>query len=73
MHHPGAVLRAGGHTTYFCSEHCRDRYSGPDSARAADVSAERACDQAAARAQGGPEADAKLHEAAQAIARLVRS
>ena len=24
---PGAVLRAGGHTTYFCSEHCRDRYS----------------------------------------------
>ncbi|HMD91453.1 MAG TPA: permease [Trebonia sp.] len=33
MHHPGAVLRAGGHTTYFCSEHCRDRYSGPDPAR----------------------------------------
>jgi uncharacterized protein len=26
-HHPGAVLRAGGHTTYFCSEHCRDRYT----------------------------------------------
>ncbi len=28
MHHPGAVLRADGHTTYFCSEHCLDRYSG---------------------------------------------
>ena len=28
-HHPGAVLRAGGHTTYFCSEHCRERYSQP--------------------------------------------
>ena len=28
--HPGAVLRAGGHTTYFCSGHCRDRYSTPD-------------------------------------------
>ena len=28
-HHPGAVLRAGGQTTYFCSEHCRDRYSRP--------------------------------------------
>ena len=28
-HHPGAVLRAGGQTTYFCSEHCRDRYSQP--------------------------------------------
>jgi len=27
--HPGAVLRAGGHTTYFCSEHCRDHYSRP--------------------------------------------
>jgi uncharacterized protein len=27
--HPGAVLQAGGHTTYFCSEHCRDRYSRP--------------------------------------------
>ena len=33
MHHPGAVLRADGHTTYFCSEHCRDRYSGPDPTR----------------------------------------
>ena len=28
-HHPGAVLRTGGHTTYFCSEHCRERYSQP--------------------------------------------
>jgi uncharacterized membrane protein YraQ (UPF0718 family) len=28
-HHPGAVLQAGGHTTYFCSEHCRERYSQP--------------------------------------------
>jgi len=37
MHHPGAVLRADGHTTYFCSEHCRDRYSGPDPSPAADV------------------------------------
>ena len=36
---PGAVLRAGGQTTYFCSEHCRDRYSGPDRAPAAGVSA----------------------------------
>ncbi|MGZ4435717.1 MAG: permease [Trebonia sp.] len=27
--HPGAVLRAGGQVTYFCSEHCRDRYTGP--------------------------------------------
>ena len=33
MHHPGAVLRGGGQATYFCSEHCRDRYSGPDPAR----------------------------------------
>ena len=31
---PGAVLRAGGHTTYFCSGHCRDRYR-PDPAQAA--------------------------------------
>jgi uncharacterized protein len=61
-HHPGAVLRQGSHTIYFCSAHCRDHYSGPDSAPAADVSAER-----------GPDADAKLHEAAEAIARLVRS
>jgi uncharacterized protein len=28
-HQPGAVLRTGGHTTYFCSEHCRERYSQP--------------------------------------------
>jgi hypothetical protein len=28
-HHPGAILRAGGHTTYFCSEPCRERYSQP--------------------------------------------
>ncbi len=28
--HAGAVLRAAGQTTYFCSEHCRDRYAGPD-------------------------------------------
>ena len=32
--HPGAVLRAGGQVTYFCSEHCRDRYTGPDLAPA---------------------------------------
>ena len=51
-HHPGAVLRQGSHTIYFCSEHCRDHYSGPDSA---------------------PAANAKLHEASEAIARLVRS
>ena len=25
--HPGSVLRAGGQVTYFCSEHCRDRYT----------------------------------------------
>jgi uncharacterized protein len=29
-HHPGAVLQADGHTTYFCSGHCRDRYAGSD-------------------------------------------
>jgi uncharacterized protein len=23
---PGAILQAGGQTTYFCSEHCRERY-----------------------------------------------
>jgi uncharacterized protein len=28
--HPGAVLHADGHTTYFCSEHCRDRYTRPE-------------------------------------------
>jgi uncharacterized membrane protein YraQ (UPF0718 family)/YHS domain-containing protein len=33
-HHPGAVLVAGGQTTYFCSEHCRDRYAEPDLAPA---------------------------------------
>jgi uncharacterized membrane protein YraQ (UPF0718 family)/YHS domain-containing protein len=37
--HPGAVLRAGGQTTYFCSEHCRDRYARPGRAQAAAVGA----------------------------------
>jgi YHS domain-containing protein/uncharacterized membrane protein YraQ (UPF0718 family) len=27
MANPGAVLRADGHTTYFCSGHCRDRFT----------------------------------------------
>ena len=36
---PGAALRADGQTTYFCSEHCRDRYSGPDRSPTAGVSA----------------------------------
>ena len=27
-HHPGAVLRSDGQTSYFCSEHCRDRWTG---------------------------------------------
>ncbi len=29
-HHPGAVLRTDRQMAYFCSEHCRDRYTGPD-------------------------------------------
>jgi uncharacterized membrane protein YraQ (UPF0718 family)/YHS domain-containing protein len=29
---PGAVLRAGREAVYFCSEHCRDRYAGPQRA-----------------------------------------
>jgi len=33
---PGAVLRAGVHTTYFCSEHCRDRYRTPSGPVGAD-------------------------------------
>jgi uncharacterized membrane protein YraQ (UPF0718 family)/YHS domain-containing protein len=41
-HHPGAVLRTGGHTTYFCSEHCRERYSTPGHQPAADVSMDHA-------------------------------
>ena len=52
-HHPGAVLRVGGHMTYFCSEHCRDRYSGPDSTLAGGVSAEPARGLAAAHAHEG--------------------
>jgi uncharacterized protein len=28
MANPGAVLREDGHTTYFCSGHCRDRFTG---------------------------------------------
>jgi uncharacterized protein len=51
--HPGAVLRADGHTTYFCSEHCRDHYSGPDPTPAADVSADPGRRLAAARAREG--------------------
>jgi len=27
MANPGAVLREDGHTTYFCSGHCRDRFT----------------------------------------------
>ena len=37
---PGAVLREGGHTTYFCSEHCRDRFDGRARAQAASASAD---------------------------------
>jgi uncharacterized protein len=51
--HPGAVLRADGHTTYFCSEHCRDHYSKPDPTPAADVSADPGRALAAARAREG--------------------
>ena len=28
MASPGAVLDEDGHTTYFCSGHCRDRFTG---------------------------------------------
>ena len=28
MGNPGAVLQEDGHTTYFCSGHCRDRFTG---------------------------------------------
>ncbi|HEX9526552.1 MAG TPA: permease [Streptosporangiaceae bacterium] len=35
---PGAVLRAGGHTTYFCSEHCRERYFEPGRTSTASIS-----------------------------------
>jgi uncharacterized protein len=28
MGNPGAVLHQDGHTTYFCSGHCRDRFTG---------------------------------------------
>jgi uncharacterized membrane protein YraQ (UPF0718 family) len=41
-HHPGAVLRAGGHTTYFCSEHCRERYSQPGRPPTSEVSPDHA-------------------------------
>jgi hypothetical protein len=55
--HPGAVLRADGHTTYFCSEHCRDHYFRPDPTPtptpAADVSADPGRDLAAAHAREG--------------------
>jgi YHS domain-containing protein len=27
---PGAVLREHGQTTYFCSDHCKERYPGRD-------------------------------------------
>jgi len=46
---PGAVLRAGVHTTYFCSEHCRDRYRAPYGS----VGAEPARSLAAAHAREG--------------------
>jgi uncharacterized membrane protein YraQ (UPF0718 family)/YHS domain-containing protein len=52
-HHPGAVLRADGHTTYFCSEHCRDHYSRPGPTPAADVSADPGRGLAAAHAREG--------------------
>ena len=51
--HPGAVLRADGHTTYFCSEHCRDHYVRPDPTPAAHVSADPGRGLAAARAREG--------------------
>ena len=51
--HPGAVLRADGHTTYFCSEHCRDHYSRPDPTPTAGVSADPGRGLAAARAREG--------------------
>ena len=51
--HPGAVLRADGHTTYFCSEHCRDHYSRPDPTPTADVSADPGRRLAAPRAREG--------------------
>ena len=51
--HPGAVLRADGHTTYFCSEHCRDHYSRPDPTLATDVSADPGRGLAAARTREG--------------------
>ena len=41
-HQPGAVLRAGGHTTYFCSEHCRERYSQPGRPPTSEVSPDHA-------------------------------
>jgi uncharacterized membrane protein YraQ (UPF0718 family)/YHS domain-containing protein len=34
---PGAVLQDGEHTTYFCSGHCRDRFTGRDHAEAASA------------------------------------
>jgi uncharacterized protein len=37
---PGAVLCDGEHTTYFCSGHCRDRFTGRDHAEAASAGAD---------------------------------
>jgi uncharacterized protein len=34
---PGAVLRTHGHTTYFCSEHCKERYRKADPALAPET------------------------------------
>ena len=39
---PGAVLHADGHTTYFCSGHCRDRFTARAGAEAGSVYAETA-------------------------------
>jgi uncharacterized membrane protein YraQ (UPF0718 family)/YHS domain-containing protein len=37
---PGAVRQDGGHTTYFCSGHCRDRFTGRDRAETASACAD---------------------------------
>ncbi|HET9975781.1 MAG TPA: hypothetical protein VFQ68_46685 [Streptosporangiaceae bacterium] len=39
MANPGAVLHEDGHTTYFCSGHCRDRFTGRPHAQAARTEA----------------------------------
>ena len=39
MANPGAALHEDGHTTYFCSGHCRDRFAGQARAQAARTEA----------------------------------